>query len=245
MWEHRVFLAMLFLAICCSCQHQVPNISIHGIVTAGPGIKVVLQEIDTREVLSVDSVHANAKGYFFFKHHLKEAGFFRLILPNQKNVLLVILPGDLIRLTTDTISGFRSSTNIQGSDESEWLLEFMTHADKNRFRVDSIEQLIIDHRDSSDFAELTMASISSFQSILDDQLKLEKEFLATHSSALASLIVINFGFGPKPVLTMEDHLPLFLRLDSALAISYPKNKHLIYHHKRIIAFQDRLLVKNK
>jgi hypothetical protein len=176
---------------------------------------------------------------------LKEAGFFRLILPNQKNVLLVILPGDLIRLTTDTISGFRSSTNIQGSDESEWLLEFMTHADKNRFRVDSIEQLIIDHRDSSDFAELTMASISSFQSILDDQLKLEKEFLATHSSALASLIVINFGFGPKPVLTMEDHLPLFLRLDSALAISYPKNKHLIYHHKRIIAFQDRLLVKNK
>ena len=70
-----------------------------------------------------------------------------------------------------------------------------------------------------------------------DQKILERTFIKQNPGSLTSLIVLNYKFGLTPVMKMEDDFSVFLDIDSALSIHYPDNKHVIFHHQRVIDYQ--------
>jgi hypothetical protein len=84
-----------------------------------------------------------------------------------------------------------------------------------------------------------MTADSLFFRISGDQKKLEKDFIDRNPQSLASLIVLNYSFGQKPVLTMEEDLSYYRKLTGLYRI-YPKNKHVLFHLARISLFMNNL-----
>jgi hypothetical protein len=65
------------------------------------------------------------------------------------------------------------------------------------------------------------------------------DFIDTNPQSLASLIVLNYSFGPKPVLTMEENLVYYRKLSNLCRI-YPENKHVLFHITRVGLFLNNL-----
>ena len=89
------------------------------------------------------------------------------------------------------------------------------------------------HQYSSDYYKITISFDTLFQDIWQDQRKFEKNFIDNNISSLSSLVVLNYAFGPRPVLSEDEDFGYYLKVDSSLMKSFPLNKHVIYHHKRI------------
>lgn len=206
-------------------------------MTGGTGTRVVLEEIDVKKVIPVDSAVIGSSGFFSFEINTEQAGFYRLSFADEKSLILVVKPGDRIEVKAD-LQEFPGGVELKGSAESTLLLEFMKASEKNKKEADSIQEMLVLHTSLPDFASLTEASVPAFSNIFHRQEMLEKEFLASHSDLLASLIVLNYGFGPRAVLPIDEHLALYLHLDSSLTAAYPGNKHVLYHHKRILGVQS-------
>jgi hypothetical protein len=110
--------------------------------------------------------------------------------------------------------------------------------------VDSLDMLLAERQDSSDYYNLTQKLDTSFREIWENQRALETTFINNHSGSLASLVVLNYAFGMSPVLNMDEDFRYYQALDSTLSISFPGNKHVLFHHQRVMESQ-RKTVKNK
>jgi hypothetical protein len=146
--------------------------------------------------------------------------------------------GEDLHITGD-ITGPTSDFNLSGSPDSQLLQTFFHATIRNKDRIDSIKKVLLMHEGADDFLRFSMTADSLFSRVSEDQRKLEKEFIDRHPMSLASLIVLNFAFGPKPVLTMEEDLPYYLKLTSLFNL-YPKNKHVLFHLARVNLFLNHL-----
>jgi hypothetical protein len=108
----------------------------------------------------------------------------------------------------------------------------------------------MENRESPSFYQLSLSFDTLFQKLIDNQKLIEKTFIQQNPNSLASLIILNYKFGMKSVLTIEEDLPIFVQLDSVLQVKYPTNKHVSFHHQRIMEYQrqereKQLLRKSK
>ncbi|MEI7662402.1 MAG: DUF4369 domain-containing protein [Bacteroidota bacterium] len=223
-------LTLLFLFS--SCNRPAGNQArITGNLTDQAGIKLVLQEMDTREIHLVDSVTPE-HGRFSFNPPVKEPGFWLLRAPSGKILVLMLAPGDNVDLAGST-TDFPDNILLKGPPETMMLHDFYRSTRVNERRVDSLEMLLIDRQDSSGYFELTQKIDLFFRQIWERQRTLETAFINAHPQSIASLIVLNYAFGMSPVLSPEEDLPYYQKLDSSLFMKSPSNKHVRYHHERV------------
>ena len=93
------------------------------------------------------------------------------------------------------------------------------------------------NRDSPDFYQISLRFDTLFQSLIEDQKKIEITFIKKNPVSLASLIVLNYKFGMVPVLNMDADLHIYKKLDSTLSLKYPSNKLVLFHHSRVTEYQ--------
>ena len=233
---NRLYLFLVFIAIGFSCgrQQKGGTFIIHGSFSNSNGEKVVLAEMDVKEVNSLDSASIDKEGKYTFTHQLDQPGFYILIFPGGRHLILVMKKGEELFITGD-LRDTNGVFNFSGSDESQLLYDFFQATMKNKIRIDSIKRVLRDHEGSDDFLRFSMTADSLFLRISEDQKKSEKEFIDRNPESLASLIVLNYSFGPKPVLTMEEDMSYYQKLTGLYRI-YPENKHVIFHLERIKLF---------
>ena len=104
--------------------------------------------------------------------------------------------------------------------------------------------MLHEHEGSPDFLKVSSDADAGFQRISENQRKLELEFLHNNPNSLACLIVLNYSFGPQPILDIDHDFACYQRVDSSLQLICPQNKHLIYHHKRVEEKKRQESVKN-
>jgi hypothetical protein len=124
------------------------------------------------------------------------------------------------------------------------LKEFYDHTARNKEKGDSLLAILHTHQYSSDYYQLTISYDTLFQTIWHGQQNYEKNFIDKNIHSLSSLLVLNYAFGPRPVLSVEDDFRYYLKVDSCMMKSFPLNKHVIYHHKRITEYQRQKEIKN-
>jgi len=232
------FLVCVFLGFSCTREQKAESFTIRGQFSNSRGEKIVLCEMDVKEVIALDSANIGKDGNVKFSHKIDQPGFYLLIFPGGRRVTLLMKKGEDLRITgnlRDPAGGFRFS----GSEGSQLLGDFFHATMKNRIRIDSIKRVLRSHEGSGDFLRFSMTADSLFFRISEDQKKLEKNFIDRNPRSLASLIVLNYSFGPKPVLTMEEDLPYYRKLTSLYCI-FPKNKHVLFHMARVSLFLNNL-----
>jgi len=227
------FLLTIFLA---SCKTNHPDQTlILGQLTDATGEKILLTELDTKSILKVDSVTLDEGGKFSFQVKASEAGFYMVRSQQGKVLVLFARPGDTIDLT-GSMTSFPDHITVKGPEETVLLEEFFRFTRQNEKRVDSLENILLENRETEGYYHLTKKIDSAFRKIWESQREYEKEFINRHPSSLISLIVLNYAFGLNTVLSPVEDSLIYRRLDSALMVAYPGNKHAAYHHERMIEF---------
>jgi len=224
------------LLLLAACHQQVRNEAmVSGCLANGSGMKMILQELGTKDIHSVDSAVINSEGKFAFKPLVSEPGFWLLKAPTGKILVMVVEAGDQVEVTGSAVD-FPDNIILKGPQRAMLLNDFFRSTRKNEHRVDSLESLLIDRQDSTGYYELTQSIDSAFHTILDQQRLLEKTFIKQNPGSITSLVVLNYAFGMSPVLSPEEDLACYKSLDSALSLKYPGNKHVQYHHQRVAEF---------
>jgi hypothetical protein len=228
---------LLFLA---SCQHPAEiKTLIKGKLTNAGGFKLTLQEMGTHEIKTVDSIIPDINGEFGFAPVVTETGFWLLKSPEGKVLVLLITAGDLVDIAGDALE-FPNNLVINAPKETILLHDFFQFTHQNERLVDSLEILLAERQDSSDYYQLTQQLDTVFHKIWDNQLDYEKTFIETHSGSLASLVVLNYAFGMSPVLSPEEDFLYYAKVDSALFLKFPGNKHVKYHHQRVLELKRKI-----
>jgi hypothetical protein len=146
--------------------------------------------------------------------------------------VLMLNPGDKIDLS-GSARDFPDNVVVKGPKEAMLLNDFFRHTRANERQVDSLEMLLAERQDSSDYYQLTQKLDTPFRQIWDRQRSYEMTFIDNNSGSLASLVVLNYAFGMSPVLSPEEDFAWYRKLDSALFVKFPENKHVKFHHQRV------------
>lgn len=233
-----LFLVFIVLGYSCIREQKADLFTIQGQFSNSRGEKVVLCEMDVKEVIALDSANISKDGKVNFSHKLDQPGFYLLMFPDGRRIILVMKKGEDLLISGD-LRNPAGVFNLSGSEGSQLLEDFSRATMKNKIRIDSLKRVLRNHEGSDDFLRFSMTADSLFFRISEDQKKSEKEFIDRNTQSLASLIILNYSFGPKPVLTMEEDLPYYQKLTSLYRI-YPKNKHVLFHLARVSLFMNNL-----
>jgi hypothetical protein len=230
--------AMLFLVItltaCSSGQRGSTVIS--GTLSGGQKVRIYLEELDPMGTVPVDSVTTDTGGSFLFEVSPKEAGFYILKTGNGGMTVITVAPGDTVHITCDHV-GFPANITLTGPEDARLLNEFYSFTSRLKAQSDSLQEVLGSHRGDSLFVPLTLKYDTLFQRIWAAQREYEISFLDKHMASFASLIVVNFSFGVRPVLSMEEDLKYYKSVDSALTVNFPGNRHVEYNSRRIADFE--------
>lgn len=235
MRDKTIILFLVLIFFFCSRPHQDQAL-ITGQLQKGNGEKLILTELGPKTIRKVDSVHLDTRGFFFFNLKIAEPGFYMLHAPSGKVLVLLLNPSDTVNLSGN-LTEFPDQIRMKGPGQTRLLEEFFRFTRRNERAIDSLELLLVERQDSEGYFELSQRLDTVFKNIWDRQRAYELDFIDKHPSSLASLIVLNYAFGLNPVLSPETDFTCFEKLDSALIKSYPENKHVKYHHQRVMEFK--------
>jgi hypothetical protein len=237
---------LLLSALLASCGHQgiKEEAVIRGTLAGGGGERLLLLELDPDGSRPVDSTALSTDGSFSFTFKPQETGFYLLREPGGHQAVVVAGKGDEITVT----GGYRTmprGLRVTGPEDAVLLNNFYEYSSRNQAVADSLQQLLADRRDDPGFAELTLRADSLFRRIWEDQKAYEITFLNEHLSSFSSLLILNFSFGVRPVMSLEEDLPYYMKADSALSLAYPANKQVLINRKRIEEFRMQKALKSK
>jgi len=185
---------------------------------------------------NLDSIMLDDKGLFRFTINPIEAGFYILKPSSGENIILLLEKEEEVNIFAD-LKDQPFDYKVKGSPGSILLKEFYDRTLPNLVKADSLRSVLMENRDSPSFYQLSLSFDTLFLKLMADQKNIGLKFIQQNPNSLASLIVLNYKFGMMPVLKAEEDFPVFLKLDSALSIRYPSNKHLTFHHNRVIEHQ--------
>jgi hypothetical protein len=233
-----LLLGFVILGFSCNREQKADSFTIHGSFSNPGNERIVLYEMDVKEMIPIDSANIGKDGEVSFTQKLDQPGFYLLLFTNGKRLVLVMKRGEDLQITGD-LKNPDKEFSLAGSEESLLLENFFRATMKNKARIDSVKRVLSRAEGSADFLRVGMTADSLFLRISGDQEKLEKDFIDRNSQSLASLIVLNYSFGPKPVLTLEEDLPYYQKLTNLYSI-YPTNKHVLFHLTRVNLFLNNL-----
>jgi hypothetical protein len=227
---------LTLLTVSCTESKKKGGIVINGKFQNAQGVKVIFRELDVDSIHELDSITLDENGFFRFRFNPSDAGFYILKSSSGEYILLLLEKEEEANVFAD-LKKQPFDYQVEGSPGSLLLKEFYDRTFINLSKADSLRSILMKNRESPSFYQLSLSFDSLFQKLIDDQKILEKTFIQQNPNSLASLIVLNYNFGMNPVLTAQEDFALFLKLDSALSIKYPANKHMTFHHQRIIEFK--------
>jgi hypothetical protein len=239
--KSRYFILICFLTfifVSCHRESNSNRFNIQATFSNSNGENISLCELDVEKTIVLDSSKIGNNGQISFSHHLDQPGFYLLKFLDGRRIVLVIKNGENI-LIKGNLKEPTSDFSISGSEDSQLLQIFFSETAKNTVRIDSIKKLLLQHEGSDDFLRVSMTADSLFYRISGNQKRLEKEFIDKNPKSLSSLIVLNYTFGPKPILSLEEDLPYYQKLMGLFTL-YPKNKHVLYHMDRLKLYMNNL-----
>lgn len=231
------FLIVILAAtvIACSSGHRGTTV-ISGTFEGGQNVRLLLEELDPMGTVPVDSAVTAADGSFQFAVSPKEAGYYILKTGDGRMTVITVAPGDTVNIRC-SLDAFPENITLIGPEDARLLNEFYSFTSRLKKRSDSLQEVLMSHRGDSLFVPLTLKFDSLFQGIWASQRQYEMTFLQRAPGSLSSLIVVNYSFGVRPVLSMEEDMKYYKAVDSALTARYPGNRHVEYNSRRIADFE--------
>jgi len=227
----QIVLLLLFIASCISEKKQDFSL-VSGNLNGMSGQWLYFEELEINRIIPIDSVQVDPDDNFEIDLDISEPGFFILKTSDDNYILLLIEPD--IPITINTISNvFMDGYEAIGSEDSQLLQDFEQFMINQKQQVDSLAIELNKSKVEENYYTKKMQLDSMYLEIYNLQRDYVINFIESNPASLVSLIVINRRLGNNKILDEEEDFIYFHKLDSALLVSYPNNKHALDHHNRI------------
>jgi hypothetical protein len=231
--EKIIILLLSFVIFSCSESTKKNGVVVSGKIQNASGQKLIFRELDLDSFHNLDSMKLDDIGFFRFIFNPTEEGFYILKFEKDEYILLLLEKGEEVHVEAD-LQKQPFSYTVTGSPGSAILREFYIQTIQNLLKADSLRNVLLQQRESPDFYQLSLSFDTLFIKIIENQKQIQKNFIKQNPGSLASLMVLNYKFGVVPVVNMKDDFPVYQNLDSMLSKKYPLNKHVVFHHQRVV-----------
>ncbi|MFZ4547368.1 MAG: thioredoxin-like domain-containing protein [Bacteroidales bacterium] len=218
---------------------SLENVTIKGNFTNLPGQQLYLYQILPNNKPLIDSALTDGSGNFEIGLKVEKAGFYTLRINPANEITLVVLPDEKITLSGDG-KALSKTYKVEGSKESQLFAEYNAFTGINLSKVDSLAKIFTESRSEPGFESVKAKLDSAYIRIFENQKEKVIAFIHDKPNSLASLLAISSDFGPNPLLSEHSHPDLFIKLDSALMVSYPENSLVNSFHLRMLDFKAEL-----
>ena len=227
-----------------SACHPSSTAKIEGTLANMPNDSLTLYRLNLSELVAVDSVVTNSKGKFSTHVKMRKGypEFYYLKHRDKTLSSLLVLPGDRISLTIDTLMGIYT---VKGSQETERLHEAEVGMTLSLHRFDSLANLFLQ---VDSYSEEAMALNYAMSSVYVKQKQAAIRFIFTHPYSMASVHVLFQQFSDQfPVFADMNDALYFERLYDSLRTLYPKSPYIAALRdqsevrKRQIEINDKLI----
>ncbi len=216
-----------------SCKEQVDHFTVSGEIKNANGIKLFLEELQTNNIVVVDSVILNNEGNFSFEGQSEIVKFYALRTSPTNYLTLIINPLDQIIINADGRDLARNP-EIINSEESKAILQLRTHLELSVQKIDSLGlyyKSVIGTKEQFEIRD-SLANVS--RNIIDNHIEFTKDFIVENINSLASLMALYQQIAPRRyVLNPNEHLWYFNLVDSSLMSLYPQSEAVKNFHAQV------------
>ena len=220
------------LGIISSCRNAVESSSTATLLfdcAENCDTKVILSRLDTSATVVLDSLRLKPGKTGQFRFHPEESGFYLLNWqPNQRR-LIVVHPGDSIKVTL-----FPDGKAVfKGGKENSAYQTFMLQMEITQIKIDSLLQFLEAARYTGDYAGALRTFDSAVPLWIRENRAEAEAYLRKHPDYLSQVLVINALMGQQPLFKGLADSSWYFYTDSTLTSHYENNAHRLMHHNRV------------
>ncbi len=230
--KQLVFIFSLIIMVS-SCNNSEPHFVVDGKVKGGTGKMIYLKKMQNNRLASIDSAVIDEDNSFTLTGKTEKPRFYTLQISPKKSITLVIDKTDEIFIKTN-IEHFNKAYTISGSVDSKLIHSLSRKITDSREVIDSLGHTFRENRTNPEIATIKTNLDSIYRETIRNTKEYLIKFIKKHPSSLASLMAIYQKVTPKGrLITTEEHLDLYLQLDSALTKNYPGYDPVQRFHEQV------------
>jgi len=230
----KFFLTALVFVIAISCTQN--KASIKGIVQGTAKGDLVLKVLEVNSQKTIDTIKIeDGKIDYSLKLKDKSPNFYYLYYNNNKVASLVLLPGDNIKLITDTL-GMKLS--VEGSLETTLLLDIEQKTELVKTRFDSLSTVLQNAVDNKDIEKQSTLNYQ-LGSLYVKQKQYAIKHLYTYPNSITNISLLYQKFPNElPIFADYRDVLLFKRVYDSLIVKYPESV-LVSKLMEVISYKEK------
>ncbi|MDD4656583.1 MAG: thioredoxin-like domain-containing protein [Bacteroidales bacterium] len=215
----KVILAALLTLVVFSCSKNY-NAKIYGKIEGATSGTVVLKILEVSAQKSIDSLKFNSKGEFSYSVQLEEdsPNFYYLYYNNNKVASMVLLPGDNIKIITDTLG---TNPVVSGSQEAEIFSELDKSLQSTKHNFDSLVELMQEAQEQGETEKETSLNYSLGKLYVKQKQAAIKQIYSNPNS-IANVMLLYYKLADGlPLFADPMDVHIFNRVHDSLKVLYP------------------------
>ena len=224
-------------------EDATQRVTLQGVIERGSGTKVMLEEMEAREYIPVDTVFCDASGAFEMAFTTDRTAFYALRYGQTGYVTLLLEPGESLAFKAELEN--RDNYSVQGSPGSELLREL---SEEHRQTLKALGEITRKNRENMscpEYAKLKIAFDQQFDSLTYQFKQYSLAFIEENSTSLAILVALYNLYGQGlPVFHPGEDLQVYKYVDSVLMNQYSEFDAVRLLHAQIVE-SEQLMNENQ
>lgn len=216
---------LLSLILVASCSTKSHKAKVEGKIDGLTNSEIVVKVLNINVQNILDTIKVDQKGEFRYVVKLTSASpeFYYLYHKDRKIASLILLPGEKVKLQTDTLG---VNPVVEGSSESSLLISLEKRISQSQARFDSLRvkmQEALSANDAPKVTELNYALGSVYVKQKQEAIK----YIYTNPGSITNMILLYHRFSAEvPLFADLRDVLLFRRVYDSLQVIYPGSKYV-------------------
>jgi thiol-disulfide isomerase/thioredoxin len=201
---------------------------------------LLLDELKTNQLVTVDSVLLGSDGQFSFKREAVVPMFYIIKTHDQSFLTILIEPGEKLNIVAHYDS-LNTPASAKGARGTEVLLQYNDELNKSLEKISGLTDIYMQNIDSPELDQVIEQLDRDAQMIIDEANLYTKRYIDENINSLVSLFMLYQQIAPGAhIMNPFEDLEYFVKVDSSLFALYPESEPVIALHDQVIELKMRL-----
>jgi thiol-disulfide isomerase/thioredoxin len=235
----KLHILLIFTLALAGCKDN--SIMITGkINNLSKGSYLMLQELKTNSLETVDSLTLTDNGEFTFEREIELPTFYLLKATNESFLTILAEKGESIKITAD-YDKLGNPESLKGSEGTQKMIDYNKALKNTIDKLGGLQEIYSQNEGSPDLPRVIATLDSTAQTYLKEINVFTKKYIDENITSLVSLVALYQQVAPQVyVLNPLEDLSYFVKVDSSLFGLYPESEPVKALHEQVKELVDRV-----
>jgi len=202
------------------CKNNINEIN-GKLINSLKGDYLILDELTSNELLSVDSVPVADDGTFSIGRKIEFPSFYLLKTSDSNFITMLLEPGEKLEITAHRDS-LNYPVSVSGSKGTELMYSYNIKLRETIDRLSSLRNIYMENLNKPELPHIMERLDSMAQEYLNEINLFTRKYIDDNISSLVSLVALYQQVAPgEYILNPQNDLEYFVRVDSSMWSQYP------------------------